>query len=73
MRRINRGHDRREQLRASALQRKEERAQRSAGQQLEVLDNRLGEGDGAIKERRRLQHLIENPPPPKKEKSGAGR
>ena len=73
MRRINRGHDRREQLRASALQRKEERSERSASQQVGVLDNRLGEGAGATKERRRLQHLIENPAPPKKEKSGGGR
>lgn len=67
-RRINRGRQRREEIEAQVAVMKEERAERTAEQQLALLDERLGEGVGATKERARLQHLIENPPRPKKGK-----
>ena len=37
----------------------------SSKQKLEHLDNLLGEGKGATKERARIQHRIDNPPKPK--------
>ena len=61
-RKINRGRQRREELRERAIVLAEERAKRSPAQQLAVLDRRLGEGEGAKKERQRLQFLIDNPP-----------
>ena len=72
---INRGRARREELRERAAQLAEERSRRSPQQQLSVLDRRLGEGVGAIKERRRLQQLIDSPPGPtkKEKKNGSSR
>ncbi len=67
--RINRGRERREQLRARAQQHVEARSTRSPNQQLELLDERLGVGVGATKERARLEQEIEmkrsTGPPPK--------
>ena len=57
--RINRGRERREQLRARAQQHVEARSARSPTQQLELLDERLGVGVGAVKERARLKHEID--------------
>jgi|14BtaG_2_1085337.scaffolds.fasta_scaffold36342_2 hypothetical protein len=75
MRRINRGRVHRDELRADAERRQEERATRSPREQLVLLDQRLGEGLGAVKERKKLQSLVDNPPPPakkKEEKSSGG-
>lgn len=46
-----------EKAQANAAKRNE----RSAAQQLKLLDERLGEGVGAASERARLQKLIDNP------------
>lgn len=51
---------RREIRRDEAHQRAESRAKRSALQQLALLDERLGEGKGARRERARLQAMIDN-------------
>ncbi len=48
MRRINRGRVHRDELRADAERRQEERATRSPREQLVLLDQRLGEGLGAV-------------------------
>ena len=58
-RRINRGRARRQELQEQAQEMAECRAARSHTQQLKVLDDRLGEGVGAVKERARLAALIE--------------
>jgi hypothetical protein len=58
-RRINRGIARRQKLQEQAQEMAECRAARSHTQQLKVLDDRLGEGMGAVKERARLVVLIE--------------
>lgn len=55
-----------EHRRELANERAEARAQRTPQAQLAVLDARLGEGQGAKKERARLQALIEAPEAPKK-------
>ena len=54
--------------RAAASELKQARDARTASQQLEVLDKRLGAGVGAVKERKRLQYLIDNPPSKKNKK-----
>ena len=67
-RRINRGRERRDQLREGVAERATERAKRTPSEQLGALDARLGLGEGAVKERARLQYLIENPPQQNKKK-----
>ena len=58
-RRINRGHQRREELRERAAERKETRDKLTPAQQLRALDYRLGKSEGAAKERRRLEALVD--------------
>jgi len=58
-RRINRGHQRREELRERAAERKEVRDKLTPTQQLRALDYRLGKGEGAAKERRRLEAFVD--------------
>ena len=58
-RRINRGHQRREELRERAAERKEVRDKLTPAQQLRALDYRLGKGEGATKERHRLEALVD--------------
>ena len=57
--RINRGRERRDELRKRAESLAEERAKRSSEDQISVLDARLGEGVGASKERARLVSEID--------------
>jgi hypothetical protein len=52
------GKERRYERCKEALERAEERDKRSAKQQLEVLDRRLGKGVGAKKERERLAQQV---------------
>ena len=56
---INRGRVRLEQLRAEATERAEVRAGRSIEEQVAVLDQRLGVGVGASKERAKLEREME--------------
>lgn len=58
-RRVNRGQARREELRSQAQERQEQRATLSNSQQIDMLNSRLGDGEGAKKERDRLASLIE--------------
>ena len=58
-RRINRGHQRREEVRERAAERKEVRDKLTPTQQLRALDYRLGKGEGAAKERRRMEALVD--------------
>jgi len=51
---INRGRQRRAELQERAKVLAEERASRTPAQQLALLDARLGEGEGACKERAKL-------------------
>ena len=67
--RINRGMARREQLREEGDERQELRASRSNAQQLELLNQRLGEGVGAKRERARLTQEIDASIKEKKKKS----
>ena len=60
MSRINRGHQRREFLREVAEENAKARAKRTPRQQLDLLDKRLGEGVGAMRERKHLQKLLAN-------------
>jgi len=57
-RRINNGRLARNYRRKTALERNEARSERSPQQQLAVLDERLGKGVGAEKERARLKKLM---------------
>ena len=57
---INRGHQRRQELSEKAAELAEARAARTPTQQLALLDERLGAGVGASKERAKLAALIEN-------------
>ena len=58
-RKINRSTKRKGTKREEALKRQELRDKRTPQEQLEVLDNKLGVGVGAIKERYRLIKIIE--------------
>jgi hypothetical protein len=65
---------RRYELQERATVLAEERATRTPAQQIKILDQRLGEGVGATKERARLQHQIDHPPGgTKKEKKKNGK
>ena len=55
----NRSRQRRDELREEAEVRREYRASISNQQQMDRLDQRLGEGLGASKERVRVWHLVE--------------
>jgi hypothetical protein len=55
---INRGHRRLAELRDEAETRRQERTQRSPAEQLSLLDQRLGVGVGAKKERDQLASLL---------------
>ncbi|HAW80907.1 MAG TPA: hypothetical protein DCX27_15045 [Balneola sp.] len=55
----NRSRKRRDELREEAEARREYRASISNQQQMDRLDERLGEALGASKERVRLWHLVE--------------
>lgn len=56
---INRGQLRREELRAEAEVRREHRAGLSNSQQIERLNERLGDGIGAKREREKLERKVE--------------
>jgi hypothetical protein len=58
-RRINRGHQRLEELRERAAERQEARDKLTPAQQLRTLDYRLGKSEGATKERKRLEVLVD--------------
>jgi hypothetical protein len=58
-RRINRGRQRREELRECAAERTVARDKLTPTQQLRALDYRLGKGEGATKERSRLEALVD--------------
>ncbi len=55
-------NDRRSIRQEEAIERQNTRNSLTPAQQIEHLDNILGEGKGAKKERARLEHLIKNPP-----------
>lgn len=50
---------RKDDRRRRAVERQEVRAKRTPQEQLKLLDDRFGEGKGAIKERARLKDVIE--------------
>jgi FKBP-type peptidyl-prolyl cis-trans isomerase len=56
--RINRGSQRKEELRIRAQEIAEARAQRSSAKQIELLDARLGKEVGACRERAKLVSLL---------------
>ncbi len=57
---MRRGSAEIERRRDAAQERAEARASRSAQQQLELLDDLLGKGEGAGKERARLEKQLRN-------------
>ena len=63
----------REVARKEAIERAAHREIRTPHQQLFMLDLRLGRDLGAVKERRRLQYIIDNPPKPKKKEPNVSR
>jgi len=70
MGRINRGQQRKIELRERAAEITEERAKRTAQEQLDLLDLRLGKDAGAVRERKRLHNLLEDSKSAQKEKKG---
>ncbi len=54
---MNHRNDRREIRRNEGVERQAERAKRTSQQQIALLDQRLGVGQGAVKERARLKGL----------------
>ena len=58
-RRINKSQHRRNELRGRATERQEARDKMTPAQQLRTLDYRLGKGEGAAKERKRLEALVD--------------
>jgi hypothetical protein len=58
--RINRGRVRREELQLEAEERASARASRSNGEQIALLNSRLGLGVGSVRERSRLESMIES-------------
>ena len=68
MSRINRGHQRRAELSERAEKNAEEHAKRTPQQQLDLLDERLGKGIGAVRERKHLQKLLADSKKDKKDK-----
>jgi hypothetical protein len=70
MTRIDRGYRRLAELRDEAETRRQERTQRSPAQQLSLLDQRLGVGVGARKERDQLASLIAEGASKKETKTG---
>jgi hypothetical protein len=69
MRKINNGKRRRQQRRELAVKLGEERAERSPAQQLALLDERLGKGVGAKRERARLKRMMSSTAKKKKKKN----
>ena len=55
---MRKGLEDRERRRDAAEERAEKRANRTARQQLDKLDALLGEGEGAVKERKRLEKQL---------------
>lgn len=66
----NRGRSRKESLKITVTELGEARAKRSDEEQAAALDERLGKGKGAKKERARLKRRIEDRKKPKVEKKG---
>ena len=63
---INRGRQRKEERRQNAIRIAEDRAKRTPEQQLSLLDQRLGKGEGAQKERKKLNTELQSNQPKKK-------
>ena len=70
MSRMNRGPQRRADLLEVVEENKSARTKRSPQQQLDLLDERLGAGIGASRERKRLQGLLTNSKNSKNNKKG---
>ena len=65
---INRGQQRKAELRQVIEENAKERATRTPQQQLDLLDKRLGKGIGAMRERKHLQKLLVDSKKDKKDK-----